>query len=493
MPKKIEELSDFEKNLVYDQQREEGLYVLSIYKDTELYYEYKLKPEVLVSKGWKVFYSIAQDLIDNGGVHKLDAVTVGTYVSGQTEKFQDLYNSFGGYQEIADGMDMVEESNIETYYNNIQKYQVLRILYKKGFPIEKQWKNLKGMPLEDLNDYFTNVINNAFIDTDSQNEKVGDIFRGMDEMIESANLGKEAGLPLKSKLMENIQHGLRLGNITMLAAHSGVGKSFLTTLIHVQSCIENKEPVLIIANEEDRSKWQQELLVRFINTKHKNAYFNKNRFFDGNFSDKEMEYLKEASDWYKANIKENTIRFVSMESFSMAKTIRLIKKYATMYGVEYFVLDTLKLDNDTGSHVSDKSWLVMQQNMVRLYNVIKESSLNVHVWVTAQLSKGGRNSRYLDQSQLGVSKNIIDVASSVMLVRDVTQSEKDPEAKASERLTVHNAAGYEVELQPEDDYVIVFWDKNRQGTTNEQVVLKVNRGLNTFTDVGTCRLDRALV
>ena len=138
MPKKIEELSDFEKNLVYDQQREEGLYVLSIYKDTELYYEYKLKPEMLVSKGWKVFYSIAQDLIDNGGVHKLDAVTVGTYVSGQTEKFQDLYNSFGGYQEIADGMDMVEESNIETYYNNIQKYQVLRILYKKGFPIESQ-------------------------------------------------------------------------------------------------------------------------------------------------------------------------------------------------------------------------------------------------------------------------------------------------------------------------------------------------------------------
>ena len=58
-----------------------------------------------------------------------------------------------------------------------------------------------------------------------------------------------------------------------------------------------------------------------------------------------------------------------------------------MYDVKYFVLDTLKLDNDTGSHVSDKSWLVMQQNMVRLYNVIKESSLNVHVWVTAQLSK----------------------------------------------------------------------------------------------------------
>ena len=135
MPKKIEELSDFEKNLVYDQQREEGLYVLSIYKDTELYYEYKLKPTMFASKGWKMFYGIAQDLIDNGGVHKLDAVTVGTYVSGQSDKLQELYNAFGVFQEIADGMELVEESNIETYYNNIQKYQVLRMWSSWNSPV----------------------------------------------------------------------------------------------------------------------------------------------------------------------------------------------------------------------------------------------------------------------------------------------------------------------------------------------------------------------
>lgn len=492
MSKKIEELSDFEKNLIYSQQRQEGLYIITIYKDAELYYEYKIDPEMLVGKEWRFFYKIAQQIIEDGA-RKLDAVTVGTFVSSASDKVKELYEKYGGFQQIYDSMDIVEEQNIEKYYNSIQKYHVLRTLYKKGFPIEEQWSFLKNMDLDDINGYMTNTINEAFLGTDSQDEKVEDIFEGIDDMIELANAGEDAGLPLKSVMMEEVQHGLRLGNITMLAAHSGVGKSFLTTLIHVQSCIENDEPVLIIANEEDKNKWQQELLVRFINTKHPAALFNKNRFINGRFTDKEMRYVKEARNWYKANVEKNLIRFVSMESFSMAKTIRLIKKYANRYDVKYFVLDTLKLDNDVGSRVSDKSWLVMQQNMVKLYNVVKRSNLNVHVWITAQLTKGGRNSRYLDQSQLGISKNIIDVASSVMLVRDVTQAEKDPEGKASERLTVHNSAGYEVELQKDEEYVIIFWDKNRQGTTNRQVVLKVNRGLNTFKDVGTCTLDRTLV
>lgn len=493
MPKKTVKLSDFEVNLRESQKRQEGLYIISIYKSPELYYEYKVKPEMIADKYWRTYYEIASDLIENYKVHKLDAITVGSYVENQSDEIKEVYKQCGGYQQINEGADIVIDSNVESYYLDVQRYYVLRKLARRGFPVEKYWKKIQKMDINEIGGFFTNTVNEIFINTDSQNEKVEDIFKGIDEMIERADKGQDAGLPLKSKMMEEIQHGLRKGNITMLAAHSGVGKSFLTTLIHIQACIDSKEPVLIIANEEDRSKWQQELLTRFINTKHRNAKFNKNRFFKGGFSEKEWEYLNEAKEWYKNNIEEGTIRFVSMESFSMAKTIRLIKKYAVVFGVEYFVLDTLKLDNDVGSSINDKSWLVMQQNMVRLYNVIKESSLNVHVWVTAQLSKGGRNSRYLDQSQLGISKNIIDVASSVMLVRDVTQSEKDPEAKAAERLTIKNKQGFEVELNPEDDYVIVFWDKNRQGTTNQQVVLKVDRGLNTFTDVGICTLDRALV
>lgn len=40
--------------------------------------------------------------------------------------------------------------------------------------------------------------------------------------------------------------------------------------------------------------------------------------------------------------------------------------------------------------------------------------------------------------------------------------------------------------------MIVFWDKNRQGRTNRQVVLEVDRGLNTVRDIGVTQIDNDL-
>ena len=132
--------------------------------------------------------------------------------------------------------------------------------------------------------------------------------------------------------------------------------------------------------------------------------------------------------------------------------------------------------------------LQLQQNMVKLYNVIKPSNLNVHIWITAQMSKTNRRARYLDQSMLGISKNITDVVSSLMLTRMLSQSEKE----GSTAIKVINSDGHSVQLDPERDYMIVFWDKNRQGSTNRQVILAVDRGLNLIRDVGWTQIDNDL-
>ena len=126
--------------------------------------------------------------------------------------------------------------------------------------------------------------------------------------------------------------------------------------------------------------------------------------------------------------------------------------------------------------------------MVKLYNVIKPSNLNVHIWITAQMSKTNRRARYLDQSMLGISKNITDVVSSLMLTRMLSQSEKE----GSTAIKVINSDGHSVQLDPERDYMIVFWDKNRQGSTNRQVILAVDRGLNLIRDVGWTQIDNDL-
>ena len=164
----------------------------------------------------------------------------------------------------------------------------------------------------------------------------------------------------------------------------------------------------------------------------------------------------------------------------MDKAIRLIKTMTVKKGIKYFIIDTLKLDNDAGSNVSDISWLQLQQNMVKLYNVIKPSAKNVHVWVTYQLNKTNR-SRFLDQSSLGMSKNVADVVSTLLLTRKILATEKKQDANG---LTVKSFENREVALDPEKDYRIVFIDKNRSGSTSKQIVLGVDMGRNIIRDVG---------
>ena len=191
-----------------------------------------------------------------------------------------------------------------------------------------------------------------------------------------------------------------------------------------------------------------------------------------------------ARDWLNEMLANGLIKFVNFSTFSMNKSIKLIRKYATQNSIKYFIIDTLKLDNDVGSNVTELAWLQLQQNMVKLYNVIKPTAKNVHVWVTYQLNKSVR-ARFLDQSALGMSKNVADVVSTLILVRNALESEK-----GANGLKVKRADGRSVELSEEKEYMIAFIDKNRQGSTSSQIVWRVDKGRNIMKDVGFTKVSQ---
>lgn len=480
--------TDFYKELEKEKSIIESQLVFSLYANTNYYYDYELRLEDFDSSMWRFYYRMLKEMVEDRKLRKMDAISVAAYVSTKNEKFQDLYKKCGSYETIEKGMNIVEDTNVESYFSELQRYKTLLRLTKAGFPIEKNWKTYQSMDLETLNEVLEGLVAEAFVDTQLGNDKVEDMFSDIDEMLKKSDEGEAKGLPIGSRLLDGIQNGLALGNITMVAANSGVGKTFLTTMLHIRSSIRNGEPVLIIANEEEKSRYLQGLLAAYINSYHPEAEFNKSRFLNGGFSDEEWDLLNEARDWYDSKVEEGMINFVNMNEFSMAKTIRLIKKYARLYDIKYFILDTLKLDNDTYSRVNDNSWLQLQQNMVKLYNVIKPSNLNVHIWVTAQMTKTNRRSRYLDQSMIGMAKNVTDVVSSLMLIRMASLSEKT----GDKALKVIGRDHHQHLLDEDKDYMIVFWDKNRQGKTNRQAVLEVDRGLNTIRDVGLTQIDNDL-
>lgn len=484
---------DERKNILEDISRgldnAELFYVASIYLDPELLYEYTVPITSFSKKShYAFYYGIAYNMIIKEKYEALDNLSVDTYVEQRSKKTKDRYESLGGYNTISIAMEVVDERNIQAIHENVLKYHTIRKLLARGWDIPRIWDKIKGYTLQQLQTYIESQVNESFIDNSlTSDEHVEDLTHGLKEMVKEANRGDLMGMPYNSNLVNSVLNGMKLGEATFLAAMSGVGKTYLTTLLTVVGLIKQQEKVLIIANEEGKTKFQRELLTYVCNNEislrsdyFKGTYIEKSRFFVGNFSRIEAELLSAGIKWMEENIPDGTLNFIELNSFSTDKSIKIIKRHALTKGIKYFVIDTFKHDNDINSSKSDNSWLDLQQSSVKLYNTIKESNLNVHLMMTYQLSKTKR--KYLDQTSLGNAKNVIDIASTLILVRPMMVSEK-------ENIEVYNTRGDLVNIDKDLDYMVLFFDKNRSGSVSRQVVLRVDYARNMFADVGTTQIS----
>lgn len=470
-----------EKTLQTFKTAEEMMFVSCLWKNKDLYEDYDVRTDLIQDKTWKFYYTLLGILLKNG-YDKIDEYTVDTFVEGSKQSAKDIYKEAGGYDTLEKTMSVANLVNVDTYYAKIIKYESVIKLYKNGFSIDKDWDKISDFTYDELADYYEDKLANTFKGFTSEDE-VKDFKDDLWGMIERADKGEAKGFPYFSRLVQNTTNGQALGNITMLAAQSGVGKTYMTLCLTMPSFIEKREPVLIMCNEEDLSKWQRELIVWVANNVisrregFRDLELVKGRFYQGGFSDSEWKILRAANEWIQDKIEDELIRFVNFKSFSMNKTIKMIKKYARQ-DVKYFIIDTLKIDNDAGSNVTDIAWLHLQQNMVKLYNTIKPAALNVHCWVTYQLAKDG--ARYLSQKNLGMSRNAADVVSTLILLRRMFVTEKIGEKDA---LPIQNKDQRKYAVK-EEDYRILFFDKNRMGQTDRQVVIKTDMAKNVISDVG---------
>ncbi len=467
------------------------MYIGALFKNPALYDDYQIDHKHFQREGdWQFFYGIFISMVKKNKYVKIDNFTTDTFVREKlSEKHSMRYEKMGGFEAINSAIGIVEEDNIQQHYDDVLKYSALFEMIKVGFDVESNWKDISGFNYRSLSLYFDKINARVFPEHVANEDKVTDILSGLEDMVKDANKGIHAGLPVASEALNSLIHGQILGNISLLAAQSGVGKTFLAITLVLPKVIENKEKLLIMCNEEDQGKWQQQIITWAINNhivkqpEFRGMEFNKSRFYEGNFTKEEKILLAKGIDWMKGKIGEGLISFVNFSTFSMNKAISAIRKTSEEDGIRYFILDTFKLDNDASSKVEDIAWLQLQQNIVKLFNVIKSTVNNVHVWMTYQLNKTTR--KYLDQSSLGMSKNVADVVSTLLLVRNVTQKEKDSGA-----LKIRNPENSfdKVVLDPQEDYMVIFIEKNRSGSSSEQVVLATDKGRNVIRDVGYTRI-----
>lgn len=452
--------------------------VASIFKNPELLYDLDLKLEDLSNNIWKCWFAIASGLILKENKTALDELTVNIYLD-KHPKLKIKVDEHGGYSTIQDATSYIKLDNFDGYVSEIKKWNILLELLKYGFPISNKLSEYVDKSTTEIYEELEMYLNHTFVNVESGVQSYN-AFDGIYEFIDSLNEGADVGLPFANADLLNAETGgMRLGTMTGLGGLSGSGKSLLAFTYLIPSAIKYEIPMCFIINEESLARFQRELVCWVCNNV-LNKEVNKYTLRNGNFGSNLMSTLREAADYIESMKEKRLLTIVPLQRYSCNLAIKVIKKYAGL-GVKYFLLDTMKPSCDAKGEIYQS----MMNDSVALYDVIKPTSLNVHLLVTYQLNKGSNKIRKYTSDNIGMSKNIIDIMSLNIMVRAPFTDEYAGNPKALKCYRVEGKTKIPFSLDENKSYSIIFITKNRFGRANhQQIVAEFDMGLDKYVEVG---------
>lgn len=457
--------------------------VAILWSDKDLYFTYNnLKLSDFSSNHWKVYWQIGYDVVVKER-KILDEITINFYLE-KHEKLKEKYVEYGGYETIEKASEYINKNNIDGYIKELYKWNAVLAMAKEGFPVAEKLSELADMNVDEIYDEYEAKLNHLFINVETEIKSYA-LSEGIDELIDKLDEGIAIGMPFHNiPLVNKDTGGHMLGGITMLAGISNVGKSTVARSMTIPSCIEFNEPLIIMINEEGREKWQREMLVWVANNIYKED-LQKYIVRDGKYTPEVKALLKKCATWIKEKDKDETIRIIPLPKYKTSTAIKIINKYSAL-GVKYFILDTFKPDS---GKVSAQTWLEMQQNMVEINDAVKPESKNVHIFITLQLNKGSARQRYYTLDNVGVAKNVVDVASTVIMVRDLYDDEYEGEKHQLKVFRLdgkRNATQIPVHLtDKKKTYQLMFIVKTREGAANSyQIVIEHDKSRNIIKEIG---------
>lgn len=464
--------------------------VATLWMNPELYHEYSsdLSENMFKSNVWRTYYTIGLEMAKKG-FKNIDEVSVATYLDDKNE-LKDTFYNLGGFSKIEIALEMVSEDNFEAHLGTLKKASSL-FDYVSGLSMTETGieKLMSFDSVEDIYSFLTIKLNDIFKTSSMAGSRSGSLVDDLDNLIEEADKGLNRGIPFNSPILSDEVGGICLGQIMLVGGLSGTGKTTFTQELHLSAMWEREESTVCILNEQPKEKWQQQFLVWIINNKilpkDSNEKFTSKRWRDGHFTEREKELLYTAKKMLKEKIKDNLIIIEELESYSQKNAEKIIKRYAHL-GIKYFVLDTFKVSSD---HKGDMFWFSMQEDARKFDDLVKPTNLNVNLWVTLQLEKGAVFKRYLTGANIGMSKNVLDVASVSLLMRSVRNDEfagGKNELKVIKPFSKEcKGSGEEVFLNPNKHYVIIFIEKNRNGESQTyQIVAENALGTLEYTELG---------
>lgn len=466
----------------------EAPFVFCFWKDPDLYDDYKFvndkKDKTLKSKDAQFYFNLGKALYD-AGFRKFDNITVYGFLQNKPN-VKETFEDYGGYREVENLKQLVNVENVDAYFDKIAKLNTLEALCELTFNSFEDVSKFDKMSSQQVYDYFEYKLNDISITSTHDVEEESLVID--DEFIEECNTGDAVGISYAKNcpIMNYLTLGVPLGEMFMIAGHSGVGKSSFVFENMVLPMAEEGVKVAIVSNEM-RSKDYKIMLLAHILTKELNYWgLTRKQIKMGHFTNEQKEMLNKAKKISQE--KYSSLGFIKLFDNDIGKVLKYIKKKSKR-GYQIFVWDTMKSDDS----LDEKMFLQLLINSRKVFQLASKE--NIAIIPTYQLALYTVNQRYLDASCLANGKQIKEVFSEMIYMRQLWQDEYTGEkydCKAYQ-LQKNEDGKYTkvkrmIELDKDKKYIVAFLDKTRNDEDKQQVLYEVNGRFNSWKEIGYCNI-----
>lgn len=516
----LEGVEDKYPAYLLDKRKEcEGNVIACLFADPTLVEEFTLPENYFLTSDGRFYLFMVKELVAKGIIN-IDEVSIRTTLpEDMIEGFKDR----GGYKTIQHLQRVIRLENWQAYYEEFTKKNLLNRLYLDGYNLEKPvkvngqmvipYKLFEHMNCDQITDFYDTQLASYQIGEQSMITEEGDLCFG-DKWLE--RLDKGESIVREGSAYDVIGYdddlapvgsfgylnertlGFHHGKLACIGAFSGTGKTTIMVNM-VMGLVNSGEKVLIISNEDSMEDMQTRIVCIIASKIFHYQGITRDSFKRNSFTERDKEILKKVWKRFDEDYGKN-IFFVGTSETSPKFFRRKIKEYKLRYGCSAFWIDTLKLaEKDFKSERTDLA-LVMNSrelaNLAKKYDMIGICSL--------QLAERHKGVLSVSSVQIGTAKQVKEIMQQLILIRQMYPPEElDPSKKKTYchpfRLEERNGKIIEVEVhpRPEQSYLVVAIDKNRDGTCtpNDGIsyLYQFNGKYSTFDEVCMVRTPQKTV
>lgn len=309
-------LDSYPSELTESREQIEASFIFCLWKNPDLYDDYKKEIRAdrdLLTEDGKFYYTLGLEM-SNMNYRSFDDASIFSYIEGK-DAIKNGFIRRGGIKTVDEIKSILNEENIDTYFDELIKSNMLLQLYDKGFNVTKELDKFKKMTSSQLYSYFEYQLDNVFLRRGA-GVKIEDLDLG-DDFIASIENGEEMGLSYAAAapLLNYHTLGLHKSNVQIFAGFSGTGKTSFCISSYVMSILDQGEKITIIANEMNKRAWQHIFMATILS--HKIGYYGlpRKRQKMGNLNEEQLNKLREA---------KSIMRIITREELNLQKFMIIV-------------------------------------------------------------------------------------------------------------------------------------------------------------------------